>query len=196
MAIRRRDVEAARDAELKRLSAREPDDLSGRQPHSSWRRLTSRLSECDLSATGIAPRRRPLPQRRMAQPPLGVWANFLLAMLGDADELNQTLTVVHNSAPWHLTYLAEDLAAHLPRLSPRSLDLVVLGCSPSILIVGVLRSVRPSIGMASTSICPRRDSWKRRLIRAISTRHSSSGQVRAAATGSRRSRSSPCPSLG
>ncbi len=147
MAIRRRDVEAARDAELKRLSAREPDtcrgvgfiQVGGGSP---------RGYRGDLSATGMLLDVRPLPRRRMAQPPLGVWAT-LAVDVGGRRALNQTLAVVHNSAPWHLTYLAEDLAAHLPRISPRSLDLVAGGCSPA------------PRSLADCAPCDPRSGWRR-----------------------------------
>jgi DNA-binding SARP family transcriptional activator len=47
---------------------------------------------------------------------------LLLATMESSDDLNRTLTVVHKSSPWHLTYLAEEMAAELPRLTPESLE--------------------------------------------------------------------------
>jgi hypothetical protein len=47
---------------------------------------------------------------------------LLSASLGDTDELRNVVAVVGQSAPWHLSFVAEDLIPHLGRLDPVALD--------------------------------------------------------------------------
>jgi LuxR family maltose regulon positive regulatory protein len=49
---------------------------------------------------------------------------LLLATSGSADELNTTIEVVGTSAPWHLTFTAEDLVPQMARMSAVALDVV------------------------------------------------------------------------
>ena len=46
---------------------------------------------------------------------------LLQATLGTSETLNETIRVIEPSAPWHLSFLAEDLVPHMPRLDEGSL---------------------------------------------------------------------------
>jgi len=47
---------------------------------------------------------------------------LLLATTEDSDELESRIAVVGQAAPWHLSFLAEDLIPHLPRLGPNAME--------------------------------------------------------------------------
>jgi DNA-binding SARP family transcriptional activator len=49
---------------------------------------------------------------------------LLIATLLDPDVLGNAVAVVGDAAPWHLTFLAEDLVPHLPRLDSEAVALV------------------------------------------------------------------------
>lgn len=49
---------------------------------------------------------------------------LLLASRGSADELNAAVEVVGMGAPWHLSFLAEELIPHMPRMEAAALEVV------------------------------------------------------------------------
>jgi DNA-binding SARP family transcriptional activator len=49
---------------------------------------------------------------------------LLLSTMAGPGELDRTITIINQSSPWHLAFLAEDLIPHLPQLSSATLDLV------------------------------------------------------------------------
>jgi DNA-binding SARP family transcriptional activator len=47
---------------------------------------------------------------------------LLLATLGTAEELSTTIQVIDSAAPWHLSFLAEDLIPEMPRVSEGAIE--------------------------------------------------------------------------
>ena len=68
------------------------------------------------AATGLASTLGATAMRRVGE--------LLLATRANTDELNAAVEVIGASAPWHLSFLAEDLIPHMPRMSPPALAAV------------------------------------------------------------------------
>ncbi len=121
MAIRARDIEGAE----RELAGYPPGD-----PTVVGASAALKLTEAHLTLVrGDRTARKSLQDATAFASAYGATATrrlgeLLLSTLEDEDHLNRTVAVVHQSSPWHLTYLAEDVTIHLPRLSPESLECV------------------------------------------------------------------------
>jgi DNA-binding SARP family transcriptional activator/tetratricopeptide (TPR) repeat protein len=113
MAIRRRDVSTAA-AELKTYPlglspvVGSPAALRMTQAHLALISGDARASSLLAEATTFAASMGATSTRRIGE--------LLMATLSGPDLLGSAVVVVGQAAPWHLTFVAEDLIPHLPRL--------------------------------------------------------------------------------
>jgi DNA-binding SARP family transcriptional activator/tetratricopeptide (TPR) repeat protein len=119
MAIRRRDGKAAGselDAHPPGVSTvvGSPSTLRMTQAHLAVIRGDSSAPSLLRDATNFAASQGATSTRRIGE--------LLMATMHGAEKLGSAIAVVGQAAPWHLTFLAEDLIPQLPQLDPVAID--------------------------------------------------------------------------
>jgi DNA-binding SARP family transcriptional activator/tetratricopeptide (TPR) repeat protein len=121
MAIRRRDALAA-GSELQAYPSGlspvvgSPSALRMTQAHLAIIRGDDQAPDLLRDATNFAASQGATSTRRVGE--------LLMATMAGAEKLGNTVVVVGRAAPWHLTFLAEELIPHLPKLDSIAVESV------------------------------------------------------------------------